>query len=197
MGEIDLPTVTSTTLLEGLRDPRNDAVWLQFVERYRPLIVRYARRFGVSAEDAEDVAQTSLLAFCEAYRGRKYQRERGRLRSWLFGIVRNHVRKWRSSSRGRELQVEEIDALGIELDDEAERFWEEEWADAVAGECLEQVRRELEPNTYRAFELYALEKLPVDDVARRLKMTPNAVYGAKRRVLARIKEIQPFVEDVW
>ena len=37
----------------------------------------------------------------------------------------------------------------------------------------------------------------VEDVARRLKMTPNAVYGAKRRVLARIKEIQPFVEDVW
>ena len=197
MGEIDLPTVTSTSLLEGLKDPQNDEIWLQFVDRYRPMIVRYARRFGISAEDAEDVAQASLLGFCEAYRGLKYERDRGRLRVWLFGIVRNQVRKCRSKPRGLELQVAEIDALSIESNDEAERLWEEEWAGAVAGECLAQVRRELERNTYLAFELYALEELPVEDVARRLEMTPNAVYGAKRRVLTRIKEIQPLLEDVW
>ena len=197
MGEFNLPTVTSTTLLEGLKDPANDTIWLQFVDRYRPLIMRYSRRLGLAEEDAEDVAQASLLGFCEAYRNRKYKRDRGRLRSWLFGIVHNNVRSWRSKGRGREVQVSDTEARRFESDDDFERLWEEEWTDAVARECMAHVRRELERTTYEAFKLYALQEVPVEEVARRLDMTPNAVYGAKRRALARLREIQPLIEDVW
>ena len=50
-GEAESPqfhTITSTHLLEGLRSRGNNTIWNQFVERYRPMIVRYARRFGLS-----------------------------------------------------------------------------------------------------------------------------------------------------
>ena len=56
-----LGTVTSTTLLQGLKDPANEVVWQQYVERYRPLIVRYAQAVGLAAADAEDVAQESFV----------------------------------------------------------------------------------------------------------------------------------------
>ena len=195
-----LPTLTSTTLLEGLKDPGNRTVWLQFVDRYRPLIQRYGERLGLSVEDAEDTTQASLMAFCEAYREAKYERARGRLGDWLFGIVHNQVRNCqRKRGRQREVPVSETQAGSIpsRSSDEMERVWEEEWQDAIARECLAQVRREVQEATFRAFELHAIEGLAVAEVARQLKLTPNAVYGAKRRVLRRIRELKPFMEDAW
>ena len=41
-------TVTSTCLLAGLRKPENRTVWQQFVDRYRPMLVRYGcHSFGL------------------------------------------------------------------------------------------------------------------------------------------------------
>ena len=197
MDQQSFPTVTSTTLLEGLKDSSNDAVWLQFVERYRPLILGYARRLGAGAEDAEDIAQASLLGFCEAYRNERYERQRGRLRSWLFGIVRNQVKHWRTRDASRERQASETEVARLASPEDLEQLWEQEWAAGVARECLAQVQRELEQVTFRAFNLYAMRELPVEEVVRRTGLTANAIYGAKRRVLARIRELRPLVEDLW
>ena len=57
------------------------------------------------------------------------------------------------------------------------------------------VRREIEEQTYQAFELFAVEELPAAEVAERLGITPNAVYGAKRRVMERLKELRPVLEE--
>jgi RNA polymerase sigma-70 factor (ECF subfamily) len=195
------PTVTSTTLLDGLRDPANHTVWDQYVERYRPLIVKSIRRVGVSADEAEDVAQAALFTFSEAYREGRYERDRGRLRSWLFGIVNNQVRSWRQSRRHRELQPEstadEAALHGAEAPDELEDVWEEEWRAAVLRQCMRQVRAEVEPKTMQIFECFALEGRPAEEVAAKFDTSPNAVFGAKRRILGRMKELMPFVEDVF
>ena len=37
-------TVTNTFLLNGLKDPSNGTVWQSFVDRYRPMIERFAAR---------------------------------------------------------------------------------------------------------------------------------------------------------
>jgi RNA polymerase sigma-70 factor (ECF subfamily) len=206
-GEIDrgreqsIATVTSTTLLEGLRDPANQGVWLAFVERYRPLIVRYGRRLELSAEDAEDVAQASLLAFCEAFRAQRYDRLRGRLRQWLFGIVHNQVKNWqrRQGRRAPGLPETKAERLldGLEAPDGLEQLWEAEWRDCVARACLDEVRREVQESTFRAFERFALEGRPAEEVAAELGITPNSVYTAKRRILRRVRELKPLMEDAW
>jgi RNA polymerase sigma-70 factor (ECF subfamily) len=194
-------TVTSTTLLEGLRDPGNQTVWLQFVDRYRPLILKYGQRLGLSGEDAEDVAQTSLIGFCESYRGQKYERERGRLREWLFGIVHNQVRNWqrRQGRGGAAVSETKAEGLlgGLESRESLEQVWEEEWRGAVARACMDEVRREVQESTFRAFELFVLEGRPAEEVSAELGISPNAVYGAKRRILRRVRELKPFMEDVW
>lgn len=195
-----LQTVTSTSLLEGLCDPDNRTVWLDFVERYRPLVVGYGRRAGLANDDAEDLAQQSLLAFSEAYRDRKYERARGRLRDWLFGIVGNQLKNLRRARARRAERFPETRsgaAFDVPSENELERLWEDEWQDAVARECLAQVRREVSATTFRAFELYALGDRSADEVARELDLSADAVYGAKRRILRRIRDLQPFVEDVF
>ena len=78
-------TVTSTRLLAALRNPKNDSVWKQFHDRYRPPLLSYARSsFGLNNHDAEEVTQAILTTFYQAYRRGAYDRDKGRLRKWLF-----------------------------------------------------------------------------------------------------------------
>ncbi len=84
---------TSTTLLDGLQDPQNDRAWQRFYARYLPMLLSHAKRMGLSDADAQDVAAQTLTTFVTAYWAGGYKRERGRLKSWLGGIIQNKVRK--------------------------------------------------------------------------------------------------------
>lgn len=197
-----LNTITNTVLLEGLRDAGNRSVWSQFVGRYQPLIVKYARRFGLHDADAEDAAQQALIAFCGAYQEGKYEREKGRLRVWLFGIARNQIRNAIKKGRRREVQITDnstgTDFFARNLDDDTfERLWEEEWREAVLRQCLQEVAREFDPKTIEAFELFAWKGQTAQAVAERLGVTPNAVFIAKHRIMKRIRELMPKMEDIW
>ena len=195
-------SVTSTYLLEGLKDPANQTVWQQYVDRYRPLILRYARRLGLDEVDGEDAAQQALLAFCEAYRQGRYERGKGRLRDWLFGIARNQIRNYQRRQHGREVQVatppEQTDFFVHQADEkEWEDIWEQEWRDAVLRQCLEEARREVGEKTFAAFELFASQGWPARKVAEHLGLTANAVFIAKHRILRRVRELLPTMEEVW
>jgi len=189
-----LGTVTSTTLLEGLMDPANATIWRQWIDRYRPVVVRFARRAGVG-QDAEDVAQAALTDFARAYREGRYERERGRLRSWLLGIARHHVLRWRRERAGDP----ELVPLAAEraAPDPLEALWDEEWRAAVVQQCLLAVRGEFEASTLLAFERFVLGDHPAAEVARELGLSENAVFGAKRRVLRRLRELEPLMNDVF
>lgn len=194
-------TVTNTQILVGLRDPEDHAIWSEYVNRYRPMIVAYCRRVGLPAADAEDVAQDALMTFAVSFREGKYDRDRGRLRAWLFGIVHNVLQRW-FRTRGRRAEVQpiasETDVLArIPDEDRLAELWEEEWQQAVVRNCMDAVRAEVGPQTFRAFELFALEGRPAADVAAELGTTDNAVFLAKRRVLRRMRELRPQLEKDW
>ena len=198
---IDVTTATSTALLDGLRQSDAESVWSEFVDRYRPLIVRYAGRLGLATEDAEDAAQQTLTVFAQAYHQGKYDRAKGRLRHWLYGIARNQIRNWRRRQPNRFVQIDSPSGktdffAGLADENELESVWDEEWRDAVLRECLAQVRREVQPATYEAFDLFALQGQAAQCVAEKLGITSNAVFGAKRRILKRIRELHETMEDL-
>ena len=85
----------------------------------------------------------------------------------------------------------------LSAEGDLEDLWEEEWRKAVLGQCLGEIRGHVKPLTYRAFEEYALKQRPAAEVGRELGLTENAVFGARRRVLGRLREILPLMEDVW
>ena len=43
-GSAAMDTITSTTLLEGLKDARNHEAWHRFVLRYEPMVVSFAMK---------------------------------------------------------------------------------------------------------------------------------------------------------
>jgi RNA polymerase sigma-70 factor (ECF subfamily) len=189
--------VTTTALLAQLTAGEDDA-WDRFAERYREPVLHFARRLGIREGEAEDVAQDTLVAFLDAWRKGRYDRDKGRIGSFLFAIASQQVRSFhRKAQRARPQGVADT-AFWRELPDEAglRDSWDVSWAKTIFERCLDRARRELEPSSVRAFELTVLDERPVKEVASELGLTANAVYIAKHRVLARIKELREGYEHV-
>jgi DNA-directed RNA polymerase specialized sigma24 family protein len=58
------------------------------------------------------------------------------------------------------------------------------------------VRAEVESNTIRAFELFALHGRPAAEVAGELGLSRNAVFIAKHRVMKRVLELRRQFEAI-
>ena len=99
---------------------------------------------------------------------------------------------------GRAGGAEAEAALGaLASEDDLRALWERESSDALLCECLRVVRGEVSATTLRAFQRFALDELPADEVARELGVSRNAVFQAKRRVLAKLRELLPAVREAW
>lgn len=191
-------TQTTSLLLEGLHDEANQAVWTEFDQRYRGIIEAFARRLGLSDADAADAAQETLLRFVREYRAGKYDRSRGRLRSWIIGIARHSIgdlrrRGGRPGGRGSSAIAELPD------DERLSAIWDAECRDVLLRRALDALRTEsrIEPRTLRAFELVAFEQQPPAAVAESLGMTASDVYVAKHRVLERLREVAADLQQAW
>ena len=191
-------TATNTCLLVGLRDLRNEQVWQEFSNRYSPVLINFGRRLGLSEQDAEDAAQETLISFSNAYRDGQYDPAKGRLRTWLLGIAGNrvrdlHRRRDKKAKAGASTQV--FDNLAD--DHSMSEAWEDEWRQAVLKACITELRQQVEPVTLEAFELYALKGVEADEVAKRLGISRNAVFLAKSRLIARLRDMQTQMEEIW
>ena len=186
--------VTTTQVLEELRVSNDAPAWQGFHEHFHAVVVNFAKHMGLSVTDAEDAAQETMLAFVKAFRGGKYDREKGRLSGWLFGVAKHVILNFRRRQPLEQLMADKTTGTSfwdmIQDDHNIKLSWEIEWRQMVLTRCLEQVRKEFDPRVFNAFELYALGQIAVDKVAQQFEMSPNAVYIAKCRVLSRLRELE-------
>src|SRR4051794_29525034 len=82
---------TRPSLLIRVRDPADQVAWLEFVEIYRPVILRLARQKGMQEADAEDVAQDVLAAVAKAIEQREHDPKRAKFRTWLNRVASNAI----------------------------------------------------------------------------------------------------------
>jgi len=175
-------------LLDALRDPGNEPVWLHIDSRYRPVLTGLARRLGLSDAAAEEVAQQSLAEFVRAYRDGRYDRTKGRLSSWIMGIAHNTARHALRDGK-REVSVGSTALSTIPDEHELRAIWMEERDRAILDRAMALLRDEatIDDRTLLAFELFGLRGVPVNEVATRCSMTPEQVYVAKSRVTKRLR----------
>jgi RNA polymerase sigma factor (sigma-70 family) len=192
--------VTTSTILDRLRDFQNQSAWGQFAERFRTPLISFARKMGLTSADAEDAAQEILLTFAQKYRNGDYDPAKCRLSHWLFGIAyRQILGARRKLARQRAKAAAGADTsfwAALPGEDEAARQWDQEWEQALFRQCLQRVRGEVKSTTLRVFELLVLGKRPADEVAAELGMTRNAVFVAKHRVLSRLRALRSEWEDL-
>jgi RNA polymerase sigma-70 factor (ECF subfamily) len=184
---------TRASLLLRLRDPHDEAAWSQFVELYTPLVYGYARNQGLQDADAADLSQEVLTAVAGAVGRLEYDPHRGSFRNWLFTVVRHKLSNWRAAQQNRVRGTGDTDTHQLlemqPAPEGAEAEWDAEWERRLVAWGCEQLRRDITDLTWQAFWRTAIEGQPGKQVAADLGMTVVAVYHARSRVLARLKEL--------
>ena len=184
---------TRASLLVRLRDPRDGAAWGEFVDRYAPLVYGYLRKQGLQDADAADLCQDVLAAVAGAVGRLEYDPGRGAFRNWLFTAVRRKLINWQAAQANRARGSG--DSATHELLEQCpapeagEKEWEAEWERQMFAWACEQVRRGVTDATWQAFWRTAVEGEPARQVAADLGLSVTAVYLARSRVLARLKEL--------
>jgi RNA polymerase sigma-70 factor, ECF subfamily len=173
---------TSLSLLERVQSRGDQEAWRRFVELYTPLLSLWAKRIGMQAADAADLAQDVLLLLLAKLPDFDLQRD-GSFRAWLRRVT---VNRWRERTRRKQ----PVAASGL-VDEPAEpapEFWEREFGDLLMARALYILRSRFDDNVWRAFWETAVEKRRAREVAAELGVSEAAVYVAKSRVLAKLRQ---------
>ena len=187
----ETPT-TRASLLVRLAHATDRQSWAHFVDVYAPIVYGFARGRGLQDADAADLTQTVLLRVARAMDRFDYDPERGTFRGWLFTIACNELRKFleRPGIRGTgDTDVQRLlEAQPAQAKDPL-ASWQEAWEHERFAWAAEQVQAGCEEKTWRAFWQTAVEGRPGKEVAAELGLSTAAVYLAKGRVMARLRDV--------
>jgi RNA polymerase sigma factor (sigma-70 family) len=185
--------VTQPSLLIRLGDKQDTVAWAQFVEVYAPLVYGFARKHGMQDADAADLTQEVMRAVAGAISRLEYDPRRGTFRSWLFTVVRNKFRNYLSNKTRKQMttggsSVQELLEAQPDRVDALQEQWDHEYDERVFAWAVDRVKGSFTEKTWQAFWQVSVEGKNARDVARDVGVSVGAVYIAKSRVLARLKE---------
>jgi RNA polymerase sigma-70 factor (ECF subfamily) len=183
---------TSLSLLLRAREGEETA-WERIVDLYRPLIHGWLLRQGVPPQEADDLSQDVLAILLKELGRFAHAGRPGAFRGWLRTITVNRARAfWRAGSyrarpAGGSDFLQWIEQLA-DADSPLARAWDEEHDQHVLRRLLALLEQEFEPATVRAFRRLTFDGVSGKEVADELGMSVAAVYGAKSRVLQRLRQ---------
>ena len=183
---------TRDSLLVQVRSPANREAWEEFVLLYRPVICRLARRRGLQDADAQDLAQQVLIAVASAIGDWEKSNEAVRFRHWLRRVARNAIvnalaRRPHDRAAGG-TSVQELLAQQPGDDPEADAQIELEYRRELYRRAARIVRGDIDPETWRAFELTVIENRSIDETAVELHKPVGTIYAARSRIMRRLRE---------
>jgi RNA polymerase sigma-70 factor (ECF subfamily) len=178
-------SATSLNLLLRLRQSSDQQAWERFAELYTPLMYRWALQLGAQPADAADLVQEVLVSLLRVLPNFEYDRQKS-FRAWLRTVLTN---KWRESWRQKSPPAAGGDALANVADSEQGAEWSDlQEQAALCRQALELIQPDFSPATWGAFQGTFFESRPVSEICQTHGLTPNAVYLARGRVLARLRE---------
>jgi RNA polymerase sigma-70 factor (ECF subfamily) len=183
---------TSPTLLGRLRqEPADQAAWSEFVERYGRRVYAWCRQGGLQEADAEDVTQMVLVRLAERMRTFAYDPMKS-FRGWLRTLTRHAWSDFvQASQRGGRASGDsgtEGTLYTLPARDDLVARLEEQFDQEVVEEATAHVRLRVDPTSWEAFRLLAVEGLSGAEAARRLDRTVAAVFKAKSRVQSMLRD---------
>ena len=198
-----MPQVPETRASLILRLPCSaDAqAWYQFVSIYEPFVYRFARRGGLQDADARELVQNVLLSVARAVGRWRPDGDRAKFRTWLFRIARNQLidilakRRQQANVRGgttmlgvlnQQPALDDYSSDDIRLSQRKELF---RWA-------ADRVKATVKVATWQAFWRTAVLEQSPEQVAEELGLSMGAVYIARSRILAKLRdEVQMWEDD--
>ena len=183
---------TSPTLLGRLRRaPADQPAWAEFVDRYGRKIYGWCRQWGLQDADAQDVTQTVLARLADKMRTFAYDPTRS-FRGWLRTLAHHAWTDFATDRRRAGLGSGDTDVLdrlhSVEARDDLARQLDEECERDLLEEAMARVRLRVEPRTWEAFRLLALEGRSGAEAAAQLGMKVATVFVARSKVQRMIQE---------
>jgi RNA polymerase sigma-70 factor (ECF subfamily) len=182
---------TSTSLLARLRHGGDQTAWAEFVRRYGQQIYRWCRGWGLQEADAEDVTQTVLVKLTEKLRTFCYDPARS-FRAYLKTLTHYawcdflELHKRPGAGSGDSVMLQTLQT--VEARDDLVEKLNAEFDQELLEEASERVRQRVEPHTWEAFRLTAVEGLSGAEAAARLSMKVATVFKAKSKVQKMLQE---------
>ncbi|HEY1661733.1 MAG TPA: sigma-70 family RNA polymerase sigma factor [Verrucomicrobiae bacterium] len=187
---------TRATLLERLKDWRDEPSWQEFFDTYWKLIYRIAIKSGLNDAEAQDVVQETMISVQKNIPKFEYDRKLGSFKLWLLNMTR-----WRITDQFRKRESLIVPALQEETSVDTqwmdkfvdpasaniEQVWNDEWEKNLLNAALLKVKRNLEPEKYQIFDFLVNKEWPPEKVAKTFSITVNQVYLAKHRITEQIK----------
>jgi len=192
---------TNETLLDRVRKTDAHDAWQEFYKEYWSAILRYSRKLGLNATQAQDVLQETMVALMRTLPNFSYDRRKGRFRNFLLTIVHRQslaaLRRARRHSNHDSIDshapwaesrplAEVLSApLSQTEQDEAERRWHE----SLVEDALARLRDDeaVDRRTYQIFRAYVIENQSARAVAAEFGVQENTVYQIKNRLIRRLQ----------
>ncbi len=181
---------TKYSLIVRLKDRHEDA-WNEMVHIYYPLVYGWCRRDGLKGDDILDVVQDVFQAVARSLSELRLSKPGDTFRGWLRGITRYKLldfyrrKKNHPVAPGGSGNVAQLAAVPDPQTEDVDDNPDD--TAIVVHRALELIRPEFKPTTWQAFWRVAMDNAEPAEVAAALKLTANAVYKAKARVLHRLR----------
>lgn len=187
---------TRYSLLSRLQNWEDQESWQDFFDTYWRLIYSFALKSGLTAAEAEDVVQETIISVAKNIQKFKRDRALGSFKGWLRNLTRwriaDHLRK-RTNLAEAPVMVSEDGSFEWEIPDipassEMESVWEDEWRMNLMKVALQNVKNTVKEEHYQVFDLYVLKQWPAGKVAQTLGVNIGKVYLIKYRLEAMVKK---------
>ncbi len=190
---------TRATLIQRLKDWQDQSSWQDFFDTYWKLIYGVALKGGLTATEAQDVVQETMIAVAKHMPTFEYDPAIGSFKSWLLNMTRwritDQLRKrgpaFAASQPGADdtaTGTRTIDKVVDPASPELDALWNAEWEKNLLEVALARVKRRLDPQKYQIFDLYVYKQWPPEKVAAAFGISVDQVYMAKHRTTELIKE---------
>lgn len=169
--------------------PCDERAWQEFVDRYTPLIYRWCICRNLQDTDAKDVTQQVLLKLAAHLPTFTYDPGKS-FRAWLRTLTYHAWVDFVGAQKGRATGDPGVHAVlaSVEAREELLQRIEDEFDLELLEQAMARTRTRVEPATWDAFRLTALEGQPAADVAKHLGKQIATVYVARANVQKMLQE---------
>jgi RNA polymerase sigma-70 factor (ECF subfamily) len=194
-----MPSTTHLSLIDGLRG-EDSAAWERFADKYRPWLLDFTvQHFQFHAQDAEDVIQQVMADLFQEFRKQKtgtrpvfeHDGRAGAFRSWVRGITRNRALAFLRSGRLRQ-PVPNGEELLAQLQDAHSplgNLWNQQHDRQMIHQAWVAIQSEFDPSISRPVGEILFKERRAQEVAREVKIPLRTLYGHRKAIVDRMREL--------
>jgi len=182
---------TQLSLLDALSN-KNEQAWEKFYKSYKPLLIRWMRKYAVTEAQADDITQEVMIFLHENINKFKHNQRVGAFRAWLrittVNITRYYLRQNTTNNVSNEEFEKILDNL-VDSNSDLSKLFDQENKQAMVETLLNDVEPYFQKKTLTIFRQHMLEEISAEELAKQHNIVKQQVYIIRSRVLRRLRKM--------